>query len=177
MLAEWSVECAPDDPVLVVPWSSDVSAPSDVAHSPGTSTPSYFIDLRENPYDLDHLPEAEHFPPLMHALRALNAPRSPVFTAKCDAWTLEPEELETLRIDLDQDFGPADPTLAGFASYIDILLRERSFFTSSHAVPRRWTIPTRCSTASSARRWSISPAPRKASASLCTSKPSAPMPS
>jgi hypothetical protein len=126
MLAEWSVECAPDDPVLVVPWSSDVS------DSPGTATPSYFIDLRENPYDLDYLPEAEHFPPLMHALRALNAPRSPVFTAKCDAWSLEPEELETLRIDLDQDFSPADPTLAGFASYIDIVLRERSYFTSFH---------------------------------------------
>ncbi len=57
-----------DDPVLVVPWSD-----------PNDSTGNRrFIDLRENPYDLDHLPEAEHYPPLMHALRALNAagPRS-----------------------------------------------------------------------------------------------------
>src|ERR1700724_620196 len=91
MLSDWIVECGPDDPVLVVPWSDP--------DNPGR----HFIDLRENPYDLDWLEEAAQHPPLLHALRALNAPRSPVFTAKCDVWTLEPEELETLRIDLDQD--------------------------------------------------------------------------
>ncbi|CAN5553455.1 hypothetical protein BH10ACI4_BH10ACI4_33700 [soil metagenome] len=128
MLAEWSVECAPDDPVLVVPWSADAAV------SPAAPR---FIDLRENPYDLDHLPEAEQFPPLMHALRALNAARSPVFTAKCDAWTLSEDELDDLRqnLDLDLEFAPADtPTdaLAGFASYIDLLLRERSLFASFH---------------------------------------------
>jgi hypothetical protein len=119
MLSEWSAECSADDPVLVVPWSD----PSD---STGNRR---FIDLRENPYDLDHLPEAEHFPPLMHALRALNATRSPVFTAKCDAWPLDVEELETVRAELDiiADEGPA-----GFGSYIDILWRERSLFASFH---------------------------------------------
>ena len=84
MLSEWSAECSADDPVLVVPWS-------DPADPSGNRR---FIDLRENPYDLDHLPEAEHYPALMHALRALNAARSPVFTAKCDAWPLEGEELD-----------------------------------------------------------------------------------
>ena len=121
MLCEWSVECGADDPVLVVPWS-DPANPD-----------RHFIDLRENPYDLDHLPEAELYPPLMHALRALNAPRSVVFTAKCDAWPLdpakEPEELERLRLELDQI--PED-TPVGFASYIDILWRERSTFASFH---------------------------------------------
>src|ERR1700712_2386273 len=117
MLAEWSVECAPDDPVLVVPWSSDAPAEAD-APAP------HFIDLRENPYDLDHLPEAEQYPPLMHALRALNAGRSPVFTAKCDAWVLGEEELEQLRINLDFDLNPDDAP-CGFGSYIDILLRDR----------------------------------------------------
>jgi hypothetical protein len=119
MLSEWSAECSADDPVLVVPWSD----PSD---STGNRR---FIDLRENPYDLDHLPEAEHYPPLMHALRALNAARSPVFTAKCDAWPLEEEELEALRVDLDVG---ADEAPAGFGSYIDILWRERSIFASFH---------------------------------------------
>ena len=38
MLAEWSVECSADDPVLVVPWSD----PSDKT---GTRR---FVDLREN---------------------------------------------------------------------------------------------------------------------------------
>ena len=119
MLSEWSAECSADDPILVVPWS-------DPADPSGNRR---FIDLRENPYDLDHLPEAEHYPALMHALRALNAARSPVFTAKCDAWPLEGEELDTLRLNLDEI---VDDTAAGFGSYIDILWRERSLFTSFH---------------------------------------------
>ena len=117
MLSEWSAECSADDPVLVVPWSD----PSDSNRR--------FIDLRENPYDLDHLPEAERYPPLMHALRALNAPRSAVFTAKCDAWTLSGEELAALRAELDVI---AEEAPAGFVSYIDILWRERSLFASFH---------------------------------------------
>ncbi|MCU1247222.1 MAG: hypothetical protein JWQ49_251 [Edaphobacter sp.] len=119
MLSEWSAECSADDPVVVVPWSD----PSD---STGNRR---FIDLRENPYDLDHLPEAERYPPLMHALRALNAARSPVFTAKCDAWPLDAEELDALRVNLDV---LAEEAAAGFGSYIDILWRERSIFASFH---------------------------------------------
>jgi len=119
MLSERSAECSADDPVLVVPWS-------DASDSTGNRR---FIDLRENPYDLDHLPEAEHYPPLMHALRALNAARSPVFTAKCDAWPLDAEELDALRANLDIN---ADEAPAGFGSYIDMLWRERSLFASFH---------------------------------------------
>jgi hypothetical protein len=119
MLVDWSVESSADDPVLVVPWSD----PSDPTGN------RRFIDLRENPYDLDHLPEAEQFPPLLHALRALNAPRSAVFTAKCDAWPLDDVELEQLRLNLDVG---ADEAAAGFASYIDALWRERSVFASFH---------------------------------------------
>jgi hypothetical protein len=119
MLSEWSVESSADDPVLVVPWSD----PSDETGN------RRFIDLRENPYDLDHLPEAERFPALMHALRALNAARSPVFTAKCDAWPLDAEELDALRVNLDVS---ADEAPAGFGSYIDILWRERTLFASFH---------------------------------------------
>lgn len=119
MLSEWSAECSSADPVLVVPWS-DPSDPSGNRR---------FIDLRENPYDLDHLPEAEHFPPLMHALRALNATRSSVFTAKCDAWPLDAEELDHLRTELDMIVEDAPD---GFGSYIDLLWRERSTFASYH---------------------------------------------
>jgi hypothetical protein len=119
MLSEWSVECSADDPVLVVPWSDPLDETGN----------RRFIDLRENPYDLDHLPEAERFPALMHALRALNATRSPVFTAKCDAWLLDAEELDALRVNLDIS---ADEAPAGFGSYIDILWRERSLFASFH---------------------------------------------
>jgi hypothetical protein len=117
MLSEWSAECSADDPVLVVPWSD----PSDPTRR--------FVDLRENPYDLDHLPEAEQHPPLLHALRALNAARSPVFTAKSDVWPLDPEELDALRADLNIETAEAP---AGFASYIDLLSRGRSLFASFH---------------------------------------------
>ena len=117
MLSEWSVECGADDPVLVVPWS-DPNDPS-----------RHFIDLRENPYDLDWLEEAAQYPPLLHALRALNAPRSPVFTAKCDVWRMTAEELEPLRLELD--LIPEDAPV-GLASYIDLIWRERSVFVSFH---------------------------------------------
>jgi hypothetical protein len=121
MLTEWSAECAVDDPVLVVPWAD----PSDPNRR--------FIDLRENPYDLDHLVEAEQYPALMHALRALNATRSPVFTAKCDAWPIDPgeDQAELTHLRLNLDLIPEESP-NGFASYIDLLWRERSIFASVH---------------------------------------------
>ena len=116
MFAEWSAECSADDPVLVVPWKD----PKGVA---------CFIDLRADPYDLYLISEAEEHPALQQALRALNAPRSAVFTAKCDTWTLEEDELMPLRfnLDLSEDLSPT-----GFASYIDLLWRDRTVFASSH---------------------------------------------
>jgi hypothetical protein len=119
MLAEWSAECAADDPVLVVPWQD----PS------GTAA---FVDLRLHPYDFDRLPEAEQYPALMQALRALNAPRSPVFTAKCDAWITGSEELEALQLNLDLPALDAAEARSGFASYIDLVWRERNVFASFH---------------------------------------------
>ncbi len=116
MLADWSAECAADDPVLVVPWNDEASH-------------ARFIDLRENPYDLDQIPEADQHPPLMQALRSLNAPRSPVFTAKCDAWSLDPDEIARLCLELDLAHAEY-PT--GFAGYIDLLPRDRTLFASFH---------------------------------------------
>jgi hypothetical protein len=117
MFSEWTVECGADDPVLVVPWSD----PNDPTR--------HFVDLRENPYDLDWIEEASQHPALLHALRALNAPRSPVFTAKCDVWRMTAEELEPLRFELD--VLPEDAPV-GIASYIDLVWRERSIFVSFH---------------------------------------------
>jgi hypothetical protein len=120
MFAEWVVECGADDPVLVVPWS-DTSG-------------LHFVDLRENPYDLDHIPEAEAHPALMQTLRALNAARSPVFTAKCDAWAMDEDELSAARNDLElaQTDWPS-----GFMSYIDLVWRERPLFVSFHQQEQR----------------------------------------
>lgn len=125
MVVEWSVECSADDPVLVVPWST-AEAGADL--NPATAD---FVDLRENPYEMDQIPEAEQNPPLMQALRALNAGRSPVFTAKCDAWVLDSEELDQLQLQLD--LSPESPDAkTGFASYIDLVWRDRTIFASFH---------------------------------------------
>ncbi len=129
MLFNWSAECSADDPVLVVPWSSDSSSDSDSDQSISSPT-SHFIDLRDDSNAAEDIPEAEGHPPLIQALRALNAPRSSLFTAKCDAWTIDdPAELETLRLDLDL---PEADAATGFASYIDLLWRDRTIFASFH---------------------------------------------
>ena len=118
MFAEWSAECSAEDAVLVVPWQDPDGSAA-------------FVDLRQNPYDFDRLPEAEEYPPLMQALRALNAPRSPVFTAKCDAWVMGAEELQAVGIDLDLPSDVAEMR-NGFCSYIDLVWRERGVFASFH---------------------------------------------
>ncbi len=116
MISEWSAECGPDDPVLVVPWSD-----------PGGSL--RWIDLRRDPDALDEIAEADEHPALLAALRALNGTRSPVFTAKCDAWSMDANELPATRDDLLLE---AEVAAAGFTSYIDLLWRDRAIFTSRH---------------------------------------------
>lgn len=130
MHTEWSAECGADDPVLVVPWNH----PSDPAGA------SAFVDLRAQPETIYEIAEAEAHPALMQALRALNASRSPVFTAKCDAWEMDAEEIAQLRLELMLDAGeefgesPVHDSgsifLCGFASYIDLLCRDRALFAS-----------------------------------------------
>lgn len=118
MLADWSAECTAEDPVLVVPWKAPDSSAA-------------FVDLRANPYDFEAIPEAEQYPPLMRALCALNAARSPFFTAKCDAWLLEQQEFENLKLNLDPAPGEESPQLGfGFASYIDLVARADALFSS-----------------------------------------------
>ncbi len=126
-----------EDPTLVVPWSATESMAESMTDSrietrAATQKLGDFVDLRENPYDLDQIPEAELYPPLMQALRSLNAPRSAVFTAKCDAWVLDSEELSDLRLRLDVAEDANDSAAAGFASYIDLIWRDRSIFASFH---------------------------------------------
>jgi hypothetical protein len=120
MLSEWTAECSHDAPTLIVPWSDPVSG-------------AHFIDLRAEPYDIAEIGEAEHNPTLGRALRSLNATRSPFLTAKCDAWELHAamnaDELESRRLELMLS---AEDTAFGYASYIDLLWRERSVFASAH---------------------------------------------
>lgn len=120
MLAEWTAECSTDAPMLVVPWHDQ-------------QTGLRFVNLRDEPYSLAEIREAEQQPALGRALRALNAQRSPFLTAKCDAWSLSgiesPGELEPLRLELGL---PEEDVAYAFTSYIDLLWRERAVFASPH---------------------------------------------
>jgi hypothetical protein len=54
---------------------------------------SGFVDLRSNVERIGEIPEAMAFPPLAVLLKALNAPASPLWTAKCDLWEPAPAEV------------------------------------------------------------------------------------
>lgn len=116
MLFDWSAACSPDDPLLVIPWDDPDSG-------------LHFVDLRADPDALDDIPEAEQHPALLASLRALNGTRSAVFTAKCDVWPADQDELAALEAEL-----ALEPALAaaGQVSYIDVVSRDRALFTSFH---------------------------------------------
>ena len=116
MLTDWSAACGADDPVLVVPWISP----------DGTLQ---WVDLREDPYAVNDIAEGEDYPALLAALRALNGARSPWFTAKCDVWAMDGDELEATRDELLLD---DEVATTGLASYIDLLPRDRALFASRH---------------------------------------------
>ena len=125
MLAEWNAECGQDTAELMVPWTDEASG-------------SHFVDLRANPYDIAEISEAEHNPTLARALRSLNASRSPVLTAKCDAWPLTQEayreQMTTLRMEL---MLAEEDITCGYSSYIDLMWRERAVFVSRHKQQER----------------------------------------
>ncbi len=116
MLMDISTAFAAEDPVLVVPWQSEDGK-------------LRWVDLRNDPDALDSIPEADNHPALLSALRSLNAGRSPVFTAKCDVWTMDADEVAATRDDLLLEEAVA---AAGMSCYVDLLWRERAVFASRH---------------------------------------------
>jgi hypothetical protein len=106
MEADWSVEIGPDLPCIDSPWEG-------------------FVDLRPSPQAIDTLAEAVKHPALRKALLALNTRNSPLFTIKCDAWTVSGGEIDADEFGTDQEHA-----YAGFASYIDILERNAEHFSS-----------------------------------------------
>ena len=95
MECEFSVELAPGDPTLAVPWRSPNGSIS-------------YIDLRRDPAKIAELSEVREFPELAEFLRALNT--GEFATAKCDAW------FETSMDVDDEPYGAAMKC----AGYIDV---------------------------------------------------------
>jgi hypothetical protein len=119
MEADWTIALAAGDPVITVPWA----ASSDDIRQCG------FVDLRQGANLIDEIEEARAKPPLRSALLMLNAATSPLWTAKCDAWTSS----------VDEGAEPFDPyemgaesgdTAFGAGSYVDLLARDVSFLAS-----------------------------------------------
>lgn len=98
MLAEWSVEPGPNDPVLEIPWRSEDGSVR-------------FLDLKRQPELLLEIPEACTCEELASFLDWANSPDSQIETAKCDVWS-------TSEMDADDEvFGEA----VKFSSYVDLL--------------------------------------------------------
>jgi hypothetical protein len=100
MEADWEFEVGGDAPVIDALWSG-------------------FVDLRQHPGRARELQEAAGFPALAAALQELNAPRSPIWTSKCDAWQIAGPDL------VDPGELDAEPASATHATscYIDLLPR------------------------------------------------------
>jgi hypothetical protein len=112
MEADWSVEIGPDLPQIDATWEG-------------------FVDLQTLPCAIETVEGAQH-PALRKALLALNANNSRAFTSKCDTWTLPIEE-----IDSDEFAASIGNARVGFASYIDILQRDATQFSSYEFHERR----------------------------------------
>jgi hypothetical protein len=116
MEADWTVALAPGDPVITVPWA----APGDDMRS------CRFVDLRLGAHLVEEIEEARSQPALRSALLVLNADTSPLWTAKCDAWTSSADDGAD-RVDPYEMGADASEVAFGAGSYIDLLPRDVSF--------------------------------------------------
>ncbi len=119
MEADWTVALAAADPVITVPWT----ASGDDMHQ------CRFVDLRQSAHLIDEIEEARSKPPLRSALLLLNAATSPLWTAKCDAWTSSVDEGGEPFDAYEMGAEPGE-TAFGAASYVDLLARDVSFLAS-----------------------------------------------
>lgn len=108
MEADWEFEVGSNAPVIEAIW-------------PG------FVDLRKAPEQAHALPEGLQISALAHALEKLNGFDSPVWTSKCDVWTVgDGQAFDAVELD-------AAPECTGciLAAYIDLLPR----------LERQWSLP------------------------------------
>ncbi len=108
METDWSVECAAEDPAVVVPWASEDKS-------------ICYIDLHDAPARVNEIPEAAQYPCLAAALRRWNQRDAPLFTAKCDVWNYASNLFDA------EDLGGFDYAQG---SYIDLLAKDPVIFSS-----------------------------------------------
>jgi hypothetical protein len=125
MEADWSVELAADDPVIMVPWAAS-----------GVSK-CRFVDLRLGSHLVDQIEEARTRPALRSALLLLNNVSSPLWTAKCDAWTCSADQGDEPFDPYEMDAEPGE-TAFGSGSYIDLLPRDARACFDAREQWERW---------------------------------------
>jgi hypothetical protein len=126
MEADWTVAMGPGDPVIIVPWAA----------SDDDIRKCRFVDLRLDADRINEIEEARSNAPLRSALLLLNAGGSPLWTAKCDAWTSSVDEGAEPFDPYEMGAEPGD-TAFGAGSYVDLLARDASF-QASFERQERW---------------------------------------
>jgi len=96
--ADFAVELGADDESLEMPWAAEGGSPC-------------YCDLKRHPELLLSLEEAGRVPELGEFLAKVNSPRSPLETAKCDAWPSTEISAEEEIFEATHKFG----------SYVDLL--------------------------------------------------------
>jgi hypothetical protein len=127
MEADWSVALEADDPVIAVPWA----APEGDGRGG-----CRFVDLRLGAHVIEEIEEARARPALRSALLLLNGATSPLWSAKCDAWTSSADEGAEPFDPYEMDATPGE-TAFGSGCYIDLLPRE-PLLLSSFEGQERW---------------------------------------
>jgi hypothetical protein len=126
MEADWTVALGPGDPVITVPWA----APGDDIRA------CRFVDLRLGAHLVEEIEEARSQPALRSALLLLNAATSPLWTAKCDAWTSSADEGAEPFDPYEMDAEPSEVAF-GAGSYIDLLPRD-AYLRAGFERQERW---------------------------------------
>ncbi|MGB8261768.1 MAG: hypothetical protein WCE75_15505 [Terracidiphilus sp.] len=112
MEADWEFEIGAGAPVIEACWE---------ARWPG------YVDLRLAPERLREIPEAMALPALGRALSALNGPRAPLWTSKCDFWP----QLDPGEFDPDEMDAPTGEAACAAGCYIDLLPRNDQTWPTS----------------------------------------------
>lgn len=104
MECDWEIEIGSDAPVIDAAWVG-------------------YADLRSQPRRATEICETAQLPALAQALIHLNSASSPVWTAKCDVWTVE-------EVDPDEMDADREQATSALACYIDLVPNEASLSTT-----------------------------------------------
>jgi hypothetical protein len=124
MEADWEFEVGGGAPVIEACWSG-------------------FVDLRRHPECVGEIQEAVAFPPLAALLVALNGAHSRLWTAKCDLWEPNADDLAGLTSDCRTAAQVSALPRAALACYIDLLPLAGKVFAQPRQAEdfcRKWVI-------------------------------------